>query len=200
MVFDSSKQRMPSAKKIRARSKKYYLEKRLNILSARKEDYVQNANKNKAYSKRSYSIVPDKKKAASRAYSKRSYSIAPERKKAYSKISYAKNHRAKSKYFKKYYAKHKESMRATRRDRYALAEPKPDVKELYLKAMQAHMLHDSEARSELTNAFKKQHAIVAKRVSRALGRTACRIAAKRLRNNALQMRKDQAGWVFAPKY
>ncbi len=74
-----------------------------------------------------------------------------------------------------------------------MAEPKPDVKELYLKAMQAHMLHDSEARSELTKAFKKQHAIVAKRVSRALGSTACRIAAKRLRNKALQMRKEQAG-------
>ncbi len=46
-------------------------------------------------------------------------------------------------------------MRANRRARYPLAEPKPDVKELYLKAMQAHiMLHDSEARSELTKAFK----------------------------------------------
>ncbi len=151
-------------------------------MSARRKGYVDN---------------PDRKKATSRAYSKRSYSIAPDRKKAtshaYSKISYAKNHRAKSKSFKKYYAKHKESMRANRRARYALAERKPDVEELYLKAMVAHMLHDFEARSELTKAFKKQHAIVAKRVSRALGRTACRIAAKRLCNQALQMRKEQAG-------
>ncbi len=62
---------------------------------------------------------------------------------------------------RKYYAKHKESMQANRRAKYAYAEPNPDVKELYVKAMQAHMLHDPEARSELTKAFKKQHANVA---------------------------------------
>ncbi len=45
-------------------------------------------------------------------------------------------------------------MRANRRARYALAEPKPDVKELYLKAMQANMLHDYEARSELTRLLR----------------------------------------------
>ncbi len=42
--------------------------------------------------------------------------------------------------FKKYYAKHKESMQANRRARYVLAEPNPDVKVLYVKAMQAYML------------------------------------------------------------
>ncbi len=102
---------------------------------------------------RSYSIAPDRK-ATSRAYSK-SYSIAPDKKKAtsraYSKRSYAKNHRPKSKSFKKYYAKHKESMRANRRARYALAEPKPGVKELYLKAIQAHMLQDSEAKYQMSH-------------------------------------------------
>ncbi len=126
---------MPSAKKIRARSNKYYLEKRLNILSARKEDNVQIADKTKAYSKRNYNIASGRKKATSRAYSKRSYNISPDKKatsRAYSKRSYsiapdrkkyANNHRAKSKYFKKYYPNHKESTRANRRARYALAEP-----------------------------------------------------------------------------
>jgi len=62
---------MPSAKKKRAQNKKYYLKNRSNILPNKKEDYVQNADKwkasSRAYSKRSYSIAPDKKRAMSRA-------------------------------------------------------------------------------------------------------------------------------------
>ncbi len=59
--------------------------------------------------------------------------------------------------------------------------------------MQRVMLCDSEARVKLVQAFKKTHEGVANRMSRLLGRTACRIAAKRLLNKALQMRKEHAG-------
>ncbi len=52
---------------------------------------------------------------------------------------------------------------------------------------------DSEARVKLVQAFKKTHQGVANRVPRLLGRTACRIAAKRLLNKALQMCKEHAG-------
>ncbi len=55
--------------------------------------------------------------------------------------------------------------------------------------MQCLMLCDSV---KLVQALKT-HEGVANRMSQLLGRTACRIAAKRLLNKALQMRKEHAG-------
>ncbi len=92
-----------------------------------------------------------------------------------SKSGYAKNDRAKLNSSKMYYGNHKESVCGNRRARYILAEPKADVKELYLKHMQVNMLGDSEARFELTTACKKRHATQMRRV---LGRTVCRLAAR----------------------
>ncbi len=122
---------MPSAKNKRAQSKKHYLEKRSNILSARKEDYVQNADKKKAtsraYSKRSYSIAPDRKKA----YSKRSYSIAPDRKKAYSKRSDSIAPDRKKAYSKRSYSIAPDIKKAYSIRRYSIA---PDKKKATSRA------------------------------------------------------------------
>ncbi len=67
------------------------------------------------------------------------------------------------------------------------------MKLLYSKKMQRLMFCDSEARVKLTQAFEKKHEGVANKFSRVLGRTACRMAARRLLNKALQMRKEHAG-------
>ena len=64
---------------------------------------------------------------------------------------------------------------------------------MYLKELQTHLLHDFDARSELRKAFKKLHESVSKRMPRVLGRTVCRLAARRLLNKALQVRKEQVG-------
>ena len=45
----------------------------------------------------------------------------------------------------------------------------------------------------MTAAFKKQEGSLVKRMSRVLGRAVCSVAAKRLLNKALQMRKEYAG-------
>ena len=82
--------------------------------------------------------------------------------------------------FKTYYARNRKRMCASRRGRYVLAEPKPDVKDMYMKEMEDCLLGDSKARAQLMAAFKKQQKIVVKRMSRVLGRTVCKIAAKRL--------------------
>ena len=74
-----------------------------------------------------------------------------------------------------------------------MAEPKPDVKDMYLKAIQANLLGNSEARVQLIKAFKKQHESLVKRTHRVVGKTVCRLGANRLLNKALQMRKEQAG-------
>ena len=95
------------------------------------------------------------------------------------------------KWYKKYYAKHREGICASRRGRYVLAEPKPAAKEFYVKEMQRHLLNDSGARIQLMKAFKKQYKSAAKR--KVMIEAVCRIAAKRLLNKALQLRKEHAG-------
>ena len=148
-----------------------------------------NPDKKRAASKASYDANPKKKRAASRA----SYDANPKKKRAASRASYDKNPKAKNKSSEAYYEDNKESLCANRRGRYALAEPKPDVKDMYLKAIQANLLGNSEARVQLIKAFKKQHESLVKQTHRVVGKTVCRLGANRLLNKALQMRKEQAG-------
>ena len=63
-------------------------------------------------------------------------------------------------YFRKYYASHRDDIRLPQRARYALAEPKPAEKG------QANLLYNFEARTELTNAFKKLHESIARGIPR----------------------------------
>ena len=39
--------------------------------------------------------------------------------------------------------------------KYVLAEPKPDVKDMYAKEIQSQLLADAEARSKLSDSFPK---------------------------------------------
>ena len=81
-------------------------------------------------------------------------------------------------YLRKYYASHRDDICLTKRARYALAEPKPAEKGLYLKNMQANLLRNFEARTELTNAqgFEKN----------------C-VSISRLLHKILQLRKEHVG-------
>ena len=140
---------MPSARRKRAQNKNNY--------SANPE---KKKAASKAASKASYSADPTKKKAASKAASKASYSADPAKKKAAScacsKKSYAKNPTPKIHSSQAYYADNKESRCAYRRAKYALAEPKREVQEPYVKEILGHLLIKSEARVQLIAAFKRQ--------------------------------------------
>ena len=76
---------------------------------------------------------------------------------------------------------------------YVLAEPKPDVKQQYVKQMQYSLLHDSQTLVQLIKDYKKQHPDLAKRMSRAMSQAVCKIAAKKVLNKALQLRKENVG-------
>ena len=76
---------------------------------------------------------------------------------------------------------------------YVLAEPKPDVKQQYVKQMQYSLLHDSQTLVQLIKDYKKQHPDLAKRMSRAMSRAVCKIAAKKVLNKAIQLRKENVG-------
>ena len=146
-----------------------------------------------AASRASYNTDPDKKKAASRAASRTKYRVNPDKKKALARMYYVKAARAKVKWYKKYYAKCKGRICASRRGRYVLAEPKPAEKEFYVKEIYHLLLNDNEARIQLMKAYKRQYKSAAKRLPRVMMKAVCRIAAKRLLNKALQLRKEHVG-------
>ena len=100
----------------------------------------------------------------------------------------------KLRFYKKFYAKHREEICASKRGRYALSEPKPAAKEFYVKEMQRHLLNDSGARIQLMEAFKRQYKSAANR--KVMIKAVCRIAAKRLLNKALQLRKEHTGTLL----
>ena len=47
-----------------------------------------------------------------------------------------------------------------KRAMYVLAEPKPDVKDMYVKEIQSQLLADAEAMSQLSDSFPKMHIII----------------------------------------
>ena len=71
---------------------------------------------------------------------------------------------------------------------YVLAEPKLDVKQI-----EYSLLHDSQTLVQLIKDYKKQHPDLAKRISRAMSQAVCKIAAKKVLNKALQLRKENVG-------
>ena len=89
----------------------------------------------------------NKKKSASRAYSKQQYKANPSAKKASSRA---------------YHSKNKDTLR---RDRYALAEPKPDQVELYMKDIRNKMCSDAKTKRQLIKAFKELNDGLTKRVT-----------------------------------
>ena len=123
------------------------------------------------------------------------YSFDPE-KKTFSCANYIKKRTAKLATSKAYYASNRTSIRANRRRRYALAEPKPDVRLMYVKKIRGRLLSNRKARARVTAAFKKQEGSLAKPMSKVLGRTVCSVAGTTLLNKALQLRKEHAGCLL----
>ena len=184
--------------------KKYYVQNAESVKSKARVKYETDPKKKKASARTQYQCHAESKIAASRARyvvkcnsikaaARALYKISPGRKRAVartaSRISYVKNCIAKINTVKQYYVSHKRDVCLARKARYILAPPKPDVKELYVKEMQGQLLGDDEARAELMTAFKKLRGSVTKSVCR---KVVCRIAAKRLLNKALQIRKEHS--------
>ena len=67
---------------------------------------------------------------------------------------------------------------------------------MYLQEIEANLLENSKARLALIKSLKKQHKTQAEQARGVLGKIACRLAAKRLLNKALQVRKEHAGCLL----
>ena len=107
---------------------------------------------------------PDKGRASSRSSSRTTYWRNPDKKRAAARITNLKAAQAKLKWYRRYYAKHGKGICASRRSRYALAEPKGSVIEVHVKRIQHQLLGNAGAKLELVEAFKKQSKTAAKRL------------------------------------
>ena len=139
---------------------------------------------------------PEKGRAASRVSSRTSYWRNPGKKRAAGHVANLKAARAKVKWYRRYYATHGKGICASRRSRYALAEPKCSVIEVHVKKIQHQLLANAGAKLKLVEAFKKQSKTTAKRLPKCMIKTVGLIAAKKLCNKALQLYKEHAGTLL----
>ena len=79
---------------------------------------------------------------------------------------------------------------AQKRAKYALGEPKLDVKDMYVKDILSHLLADAEARSLVSDSFPKMH--INNKINVSV-KAMCRVAVKKLLNKALQICREHAG-------
>ena len=95
---------------------------------------------------------------------------------------------------KRYYAKHRAQYCAGMRQRYDLAEPKLYVQQQYITEVCRNVLGNKKVVSLLEKAFTQEHESVASEMTRATCKRAiASIAAKRLVNRVLRLRKHYAG-------
>ena len=98
------------------------------------------------------------------------------------------------KWARKYYAEHRARIGANRRRRYELTEPKPLTKENYIREITKKLISNSHASRQMLQSFKDQHEKIALKMTAATSRRAASsIAATRLVNKVLQIRRHLAG-------
>ena len=93
-----------------------------------------------------------------------------------------------------YHCCYREELCQLRRARYNLAKHKPVRTEMSLRKIQANLLCDSEAKSQLR---KSLYIEVVQHKCADLDKTACKLAARKLVNISLQQRSSSAGTLLA---
>ena len=103
---------------------------------------------------------------------KQLYQSNPDKKKAASLIYHFKNHNTRLESFRKYRCC-KNNLLYIKKARYHLAPPTPILIESKLRIVQANLLSDVEAKSDLIEVFKMMHHGTLHRVSSQMGKTVC---------------------------
>ena len=105
------------------------------------------------------------------------------------------NRSARLKYFRKYHCCTK--IKPVTKAKYRLAQPTLLVIDQYVNTVNANLRANAEAMSQLEEAFKARHGVVAEQLSRDdLKMTVCRLAAQRLVSKTIQARKQNARFLF----
>ena len=153
--------------------------------------YRAEPERKKAASRIAYATKPEIKKAAARVL----YEVQSFKKKAASRAYFSKKHSNRLMSFRKYHCCHKNKICLNKRTKYRLTQVKPVTIEMSVKRLQANLLCDSEAKSQLFNKFKKQSPYLGKCTAGKV-KTLCQLVARKLVNKALNVRKMSIGTLF----
>ena len=161
--------------------KQYYERNKDAKLVMRKLHYQQNKECTKIYSKNYYTRNRDKLACKAKFL----YSSNRE----FAKVAF--------KRARKYYARNRTSICASKRRRYNLAEPKPCIQQQYVLAAKKALLHNKKVMKEVINYFKSQQEGAFEKMNKC-SRTAAiaQVAAHRLIAKALQIRKQYVGLLL----
>ena len=144
-----------------------------------------------------YLADPYKKRLSARLYGRDKYSVNPYKKRLAARL-YATTKRLSNPLLKKlqnrvYYRKRCDKIRAARKSRYILRKPKKIEIYRYLRKVKLQ-LHAVE--TQLVYHFQNNYPFAQKLSSTALFNTACRYAATKLVNFAIERRQEQVSQFF----
>ena len=161
--------------------KQYYERNKDTKLVMRKLYYQQNKECTKIYLKNYYTRNRDK--LACKA-----------------KLLYSSNRefaKVALKHARKYYARNRTSICASKRRRYNLAEPKPCVQQQYVLTAKKALLHNKKVMKEVINYFMSQQEDAFEKMNkRSCTAAISQVAAHRLIAKALQIRKQYVGLLL----
>ena len=140
----------------------------------------------KAAARKQYCNNPKLKRAASHQQYKRRLEAI----KAAARKQYSANREKKSAAARVRLALNRDNIYAQKRAKYALAEPKFDVKDMYVKEIVNNLLADAKTRSLVSESFPKMNINDKIKPS---DLAMCRVTAKKLLNKALHIRREHAG-------
>ena len=156
------------------------------------KQYRINPEPKRKTTRKQYRINPEPKRRTAH----KQYRINPEPERRTARKQYSTNLESKKRAARKQYNNHpginkvaarvrrdlnRDSICAQKRDKYALGEPKLDVKDMYVKEILSHLLADAGARSLVSDSFPKMD--INNKINASV-KAMCRVAAKNLLNKA----------------
>ena len=148
--------------------------------------YENNPLKKKQASSKAYKNDPLKNKQASH----KAYVKNPIIKKIASRKSYKKDPLKKKQASRKAYEEDPESKIIYSKAKYALTEPKPEIRQKYEDSLQSALYDNREMKTEVKNAFVKCHSCP--HLNRnGIAIASCRLASSKIVNKVLTLRKKQ---------
>ena len=173
--------------------KQYYERNKDAKVMMRKLHYQQNKECAKMYRKSYY--IDNKKSEISKAleyYTRNRDKLACK-----AKLLYSSNREFATvvpKRARKYYARNRTSICASKRRRYNLVEPKPCIQQQYVLAAKKALLHNNKVMKEVINYFKSQQEGAFEKMNKCRRKAAiAQVAAHRLIAKALQICKQYVG-------
>ena len=196
---------MPSKEWLRkVKLRAHFAQNKTTVLAKQRRDYAAHPFPKKEAARRwsqaNYAVHPSPKKEAARCRSEANYAAHPSPIKAAARRWSAANYKSKAvqiraaaivNYYKKllqkraksnaFYSAKKDFVCLTSRNRYALADPKPTVRAVYIKRLQQKLLDNPQLTKKLCQGFRVTNAAAAGRLSKKnLTAMCCRIAAEKL--------------------